>query len=571
MPTVIVGMLLVVLFPVLVWSVISGRFDPRKRADTNVCTPAGKTIFVVPSGTDGNSCTSLQLAINTVPNATNDPATQGWEIKLAPGYYRIPIVDLPFAISAQNKKGLRITGSSSAGHEAVVLDFQNNRGGIQLASGSAEISWMKITGTTINGVVRIENTTDATVAYTTIRDAGTNAVQILHSSNVSVYNSNVGSLADAIVALDVNGLSVTNSQFLDSSIGISTANTSGQIKFSLFTGMSEHALFLESPRQITIEGNTVTQNLVKSGKPFVIYTQDATSATDIYFHKNIVAFNNGGGIGFDSTAQASGRYTFDRNDVFSNTPNFGGITNPTGSNGNITSDPKFGTNYCLQTGSPAILGADNFMGHRGSCGDTSTPTPTPSNTPTPTPTGTASNYTMEFRVMLAGVTDGAANGTKVRIRFIGPSVDVTTGQIVLTHTGGGVYSATLSIPFSQLPAGSGYIVTIKGDRHVARKFCRLTGQTSRCVSNQFITIPAPSNAILRFDFTGLSLLPGDIAPQDGKADAFDFDIIKTLLNKSCTSLSSYERSIADLDYSGCITIRDAFLMRKTLETAYDEE
>ncbi len=78
------------------------------------------------------------------------------------------------------------------------------------------------------------------------------------------------------------------------------------------------------------------------------------------------------------------------------------------------------------------------------------------------------------------------------------------------------------------------------------------------------------NASPVFDFTGLPLEPGDLTPQDGKADNADFDKIKSLLSKPCSALTDVDKKTADLNYNGCVDIRDALLMRKTLETRYDE-
>ena len=84
-------------------------------------------------------------------------------------------------------------------------------------------------------------------------------------------------------------------------------------------------------------------------------------------------------------------------------------------------------------------------------------------------------------------------------------------------------------------------------------------------------MPIPSGTTIPvFDFTGLSLDPGDLPPQDGKADSSDFDVIKSMLSKPCSGLTSQDKNTADLDYNGCIDTSDVFLMRKTLETRYDE-
>lgn len=177
---------------------------------------------------------------------------------------------------------------------------------------------------------------------------------------------------------------------------------------------------------------------------------------------------------------------------------------------------------------------------------------------------------VEFKIKFSGVTDGAAEGAGVTARFVRSDLNALTSPIRFHHIGGGVYQAvaTLSGTLS-LPAGPGYTIIMKGEKHVARKFCKQTGQTAPCQGNESMTISSgPSSPV--FDFTGLTLDPGDLPPQDYKADSADFDIIKTLLSKPCSILTDQDKKTADLDYNGCIDIGDAFLMRKTLETRYDE-
>ncbi len=201
---------------------------------------------------------------------------------------------------------------------------------------------------------------------------------------------------------------------------------------------------------------------------------------------------------------------------------------------------------------------------------TPSPTPTPTTTPTPTvsPTPTPLASPIEFRLKLSGVTDGNAQGAMATARFVRSNVNLVTPPFALNHIGNGIYSATLGFTGLQLPPGSGYSIIIKGEKHVARKFCA-DDQTVPCLGNQSLTIPGGTVKKI-FNFTGLSLDPGDLPPQDGKADTSDFDVIKTLLSKPCASLTVGDKKTADLDYNGCIDIGDAFLMRKTLETRYDE-
>ncbi len=205
---------------------------------------------------------------------------------------------------------------------------------------------------------------------------------------------------------------------------------------------------------------------------------------------------------------------------------------------------------------------------------TRTPTPTLPLTATativPTPTPTITNQQIQLRIKFAGVTDGAASGATATLRFTNGTTDVITPPVIFAHVGSGIYQATIqAAPQSSiyLNPGAGYSLIIKGEKHVARKFCKPTGQTGPCRSGEFLTITAGRQA---FDFSGLPLDPGDLPEQDGRADSADFAKIKSLMSRACSQLTTAEKKMADLDYNGCVNIADAFLMRKTLETRYDE-
>ena len=210
----------------------------------------------------------------------------------------------------------------------------------------------------------------------------------------------------------------------------------------------------------------------------------------------------------------------------------------------------------------------------------STPTPTPTQTPIPSPSPTPLPWqqTLKFKMKFEGVEDDSANGAKVTIRFVRPAsgFDYQTTPVGVTYTENGIYETIvsfISLPGRppSIPVVDGYAIFIKGEKHLARKFCYQTAQTIRCSGNGYIYIGATNvPSIQTFDFTGVGLEPGDLPIQDGVADTNDFGKIRALLSKACSQLSIEEKATADLDYSGCVNIRDAFLMRKTLEAKYDE-
>ena len=134
----------------------------------------------------------------------------------------------------------------------------------------------------------------------------------------------------------------------------------------------------------------------------------------------------------------------------------------------------------------------------------------------------------------------------------------------------GIYQIAFA-PSNPLSQTLKYIVGLKGEKHLNTKFCTKTGTITRCGqtpnSTDGISLNAGANT---FDFTAFPLEPGDLYIQDGIANSADFVKIKTLLDKPCSALTLQDKLTADLDYNGCVNVRDAFLMRQTLQTRYDD-
>jgi hypothetical protein len=198
---------------------------------------------------------------------------------------------------------------------------------------------------------------------------------------------------------------------------------------------------------------------------------------------------------------------------------------------------------------------------------TSTPTPTISTTPTPTP---VASQTIQFRVKLTGVDGAQAEGAKINVKFATRDgiIQQLSVPLTLTHIGNGVYqtSAVLTNPFSP---GTSFTIAIKGEKHLAVRFCKQVGQTVPCADGEYITVPNPTPLTYGFDFTGFALPPGDTTPQDGRADQTDIDRIKNLMTKSTSTLTDADKLAGDLNYDGVINGFDLFLILQTLRTRYD--
>lgn len=195
-----------------------------------------------------------------------------------------------------------------------------------------------------------------------------------------------------------------------------------------------------------------------------------------------------------------------------------------------------------------------------------------SGTATPPPTVRPFSILMKF----GGVNDGSAEFAKASVRFISRALDNTLGyvtpQVPVVYMGNGIYKLLVGVWSTNLPASNDYSIVVKGEKHLGIKYCQPVGQTLHCSGSQngTISIPSDPSAMVSLDFTGIPQAPGDTSPQDGTVNSIDFQRISNLMSKPCSALTDAEKLVGDLDYNGCVTSRDILLLRKTLETRYDE-
>ncbi|HJY98159.1 MAG TPA: hypothetical protein VJ227_00385 [Patescibacteria group bacterium] len=166
---------------------------------------------------------------------------------------------------------------------------------------------------------------------------------------------------------------------------------------------------------------------------------------------------------------------------------------------------------------------------------------------------------------------------KVVVRFASQALNYylgyTTSPIGVTYEGSGIYSLYFGVWSADLPPGQDYSIYLKGDKHLATRFCLPVDQSLHCSFGQ-ISIPVNPQTLVELDFTGIPLEPGDLYPQDGAVTTLgansDLAALLSLLAKPPASLTVQDLLTGDLDYNGTVNIRDLFLLRQTLQTKYDD-
>lgn len=192
-----------------------------------------------------------------------------------------------------------------------------------------------------------------------------------------------------------------------------------------------------------------------------------------------------------------------------------------------------------------------------------------------TVTSPTTSRTFNILVKFDGVSGDSASGAKVNVRFVGPSQGtsngMSTGPVEATYTENGIYLLSFNVNPSYLPAANDYALILKGEKHAQVKFCDNSGQTQHCKVSETGRIIVPSgNSGVNYNFTGIPLPAGDTYVQDGYVNAIDYDRVRVLTEKPHDSLTEQDKLVGDLDYNDYINARDILLLRRTLETRYDE-
>lgn len=258
---------------------------------------------------------------------------------------------------------------------------------------------------------------------------------------------------------------------------------------------------------------------------------------------------------------------------------FVSATIPDGSGGNLA---DAGTSKTITITSP-VSPSPTPGGPTNTPRPTSTPggpTLTPAVTPTVTPGGPTLTPTvaptvtpptggwpiLNFKVKFQGVASKRAD-QKVRVVVKKSALDKTFNNVNVVADDNGIYSG--SVTLTDVPAGNNYRISIKGPKHLSRKFCE-NNQAVRCVGAGKIALVGGANSL---DFSKIVLEAGDLpnpnegAKQDGVANSIDYSLWKARIGKE----DNDNLAVADVNFDGVVNQIDWQLMRVTLETKYEEE
>ncbi len=208
----------------------------------------------------------------------------------------------------------------------------------------------------------------------------------------------------------------------------------------------------------------------------------------------------------------------------------------------------------------------------------SAPTSSPTTAPTPTPTqqpsggggaGTGGSTTFRILVKFQGISGLPKSGVrelpvKIGLQRVG-SRNIMYKTVNFRAKEGGVWEGQVAY---NIPTNL-YFIFIKGPKHIGKKICEERPREGypgayRCPQARAIRLE--SGRGYNFDFTGITLLVGDLPEQDGLVNAYDLSLVRNLLGK--TDADSLAK--ADVNLDGVVDTQDFALIQAALSVRYDD-
>lgn len=130
-------------------------------------------------------------------------------------------------------------------------------------------------------------------------------------------------------------------------------------------------------------------------------------------------------------------------------------------------------------------------------------------------------------------------------------------QINLSQNPDGTFQGRVAFP--DFRDGTNFSLMIKVDKYLLRRICD-TSPSEQNPGSYICTDPSLTirQGQINFDFSGVSLLPGDLGLIDGLLNGYDLSIVRNNMSQN----SKESISSADLNYDGIVDIKDFEIITK---------
>lgn len=168
--------------------------------------------------------------------------------------------------------------------------------------------------------------------------------------------------------------------------------------------------------------------------------------------------------------------------------------------------------------------------------------------------------TINLKLKLLG--SAAAAGTKLKATAVAvgrvgdAKYETPIREFDLFAVGNNLFSGTVAFP--NFKDGTKFSLMLKVDNYLLRRICASDASETKpgeySCADPKLTIRQGNNS---FDFSGVSLLPGDLGQTDGLLNGYDLSIVRNNLNKNTKEAVS----LADLNYDGQVDQKDFDLIQ----------
>lgn len=340
---------------------------PTPYVSPGPCFENQEVLHVYPP-TNPTGCTSLGVALLRVATQTNRPK----EIFIHAGTHELNTQDFvdgrspSFGVLLRDIENFTLKGEVGTNDENLVtIVVSGSKGLFLIENSTVYLSSLNFSGSTTNGLLHAENGSNLTVTNVHSTYTGSNVFEIRDANRVHFYRSSVTNGTGALNISNSDYAVIEQSEFRQNARGLVVQDSEARITYNLFVDNQSdgYSLDMQNTRVNFIANNTFVQNTPSFYQYQIRFSGGFENEPSTLSH-NIVYGNQSGILLEESSPDV---LNVRNNNIFVQGSAYNGMPDYSGISGNISADPLFGENYCLQSESPSLLSTGLFMGHTGAC------------------------------------------------------------------------------------------------------------------------------------------------------------------------------------------------------------
>lgn len=266
-------------------------------------------------------------------------------------------------------------------------------------------------------------------------------------------------------------------------------------------------------------------------------------------------------VSFSATAGVASTASLDTTNSFFNRMN---------SSGTIESTPVEGANSLSLNGggsSSSTSSSSSSSGGSSSSASSSSSSGGGSSSSSSSSSAGGTTTSVNMKLKFQGILSEPSNKT-MQVKVTAVAGYGTTYPSAATFTAqGAIWSGAVTFPNPRVGENTNFYMLVKGPKHVQKKICdeEPAEDSVGAYSCQNGEITLESGMTL--DFSGITLMAGDLPTQDGIVDSYDLSLVRNNLNKTDEDILN----VADVNLNGRVDAQDYSLIIQTLSIRPDDQ